>query len=221
MSKYLKDNLPQYFLNKFNKDIYSKAETTSKYFMKVYDNIQNKLITDHPRVSQYCGSTACICVHFLDSNKKNKLWVFNVGDSRAVKCNYTNIAEPLSIDHKPNAPYERNRIEQLGGEIRFDGSDWRIKELSLSRAFGDLECKPYVSHLPQIYNHTINIKDKFIILACDGLWDILSNQDAVDFINDLLLNPKFNGNYAKELAEYGFNKGSMDNITVLVYMLDI
>jgi serine/threonine protein phosphatase PrpC len=220
VSKYLKDNLPSFFINKFDKDIYSRADLTSKYFMKVYDTIQNNLVLNHPRAAQYCGSTACVCVHYLDSNKKNRLWVLNVGDSRAVKCNYADIAEQLSSDHKPCNPYERTRIEQLGGKIEFDGSDWRVKDLSLSRAFGDLECKPYVSHLPQIYKYKINSKDKFIILACDGLWDVLSNQDAVDFVNNLLLNKKFHGNFSKELAEHGLSKGSLDNITVLIYMLE-
>jgi serine/threonine protein phosphatase PrpC len=47
----------------------------------------------------------------------------------------------------------------------------------------------------------------------------MTNQDATDFINDLLLNKKFTGNYAKELAELAYSKGSLDNITTLVYLL--
>ena len=94
--------------------------------------------------------------------------------------------------------------------------DWRIKNLSLSRAFGDIECTPYVTHLPQIYCRKLSKGDKFLILACDGLWDVLSNQDAVDFILDLE-NIEYKGNYAKALAEYALDKGSMDNITVIIY----
>jgi serine/threonine protein phosphatase PrpC len=219
VSKYLKENLPQFFVNKFKKDIYSKPDTASKYFIKVYDLIQNKMKEDHPRAVQYCGSTACVGIQFIDSDAKNKLWVLNVGDSRAVKCNKSNIAEQLTQDHKPNSPEERKRIEQLGGKIQFDGSDWRIKDLSLSRAFGDLECTPYVTHLPQVYKYRVNSSDKFMIFACDGLWDVLNNQDAVDFINNLLLDKKFKGNYAKELTEHAYNKGSLDNITAIVYLL--
>jgi serine/threonine protein phosphatase PrpC len=77
--------------NKFKKDIYSRPETATKYFSKVYDLIQNKMKEDHPRAVQYCGSTACVGIHFLDSENKNKLWVLNVGDSRSVKCNKLNI----------------------------------------------------------------------------------------------------------------------------------
>lgn len=219
VSKYLKDNLPKFFVNKFKKDIYSNPDTASKYFNKVYDLIQNKMITDHPRFVQYCGSTACIGIQFKDSCNKNRLWILNVGDSRAVKCNKLNIAEQLTQDHKPNSPTEKARIEKLGGKIEFDGSDWRIKDLSLSRAFGDLDCTPYVTHLPQIYRYKISSTDKFIIYACDGLWDVMTNQDVVDFINELISNKKFKGNYAKELAEEAYKKGSLDNITTVIYLL--
>ena len=129
------------------------------------------------------------------------------------------IAEQLTQDHKPNTPSEKKRIENLGGKIEFDGADWRVKDLSLSRAFGDLECTPYVTHLPQIYRYKISSSDKFIILGCDGLWDVLSNQDVVDYITELQLNKKFNGNYAKELAEHALQKGSLDNVSVIILFL--
>lgn len=220
VSKYLKENLPQFFVNKFTKDIYTKPETATKYFYKVYDLIQNKMKEDHPRAVQYCGSTACVGINFKDVDDKNRLWVLNVGDSRAIKCNKLNIAEQLTQDHKPNSPEERVRIEQMGGKIEFDGSDWRIKDLSLSRAFGDLECTPYVTHLPQIYRYKISSSDKFLIFACDGLWDVMTNQDAVDFVNELSMNKKFKGNFAKELAESAYNRGSMDNITAIIYFMN-
>ena len=172
----------------------------------------------HPRAVEYCGSTACIGIHSLDKNNKNFVWIVNVGDSRAVLCNKSGNAVQLSVDHKPNLPEEKKRIEHLGGKITYDGSDWRIKTLSLSRAFGDLDCCPYVTHLPNIYKYKIDSNDKFIILACDGLWDALSNQTAVEFIRDLQFK-NFQGNYAKELANYGLDKGSYDNITVIIYFI--
>ena len=143
--------------------------------------------------------------------------MINVGDSRGVLCNKDGLAVQLSKDHKPNTPEERSRIEQLGGSITFDGVDWRIKDLSLSRAFGDCESTPYVSHLPQIYRYKLSSEDKFLIKACDGLWDVVSNQDAVDFILDLKKNKNFKGNFSKSLCDYAYAKGSMDNVTVIVY----
>lgn len=218
VSQYLRNNLPNFFLTKFEKNIFNKNEAFTKYTNQVYDLLQNNLKEKHPRAVEYCGSTACVGIHTLDKSNKNCLWIVNVGDSRAVLCNKNGEALQLSVDHKPNLPEEKKRIEHLGGKITYDGSDWRIKTLSLSRAFGDLDCCPYVTHLPNIYKYKIDSKDKFIILACDGLWDALSNQAAVEFIRDLQFK-SFQGNYAKELANYGLLKGSYDNITVIIYFL--
>lgn len=217
VSKYLKESLPQFFVTKFKKNFYVKDENAIKYFLKAFELLQEKLKNDHPRAVVHCGSTACIGIHYKD-NDEDKLWIINVGDSRSIKCNKDNIAEQLSLDHKPNNLEEKKRIENLGGKIEYDGSDWRIKGLSLSRAFGDLDCIPYVTHQPQIYKYNINPNDKFIIFACDGLWDVLSNQDVINYINELV-NKNFKGNYSKELAEYAIHKGSLDNVSVIIYFI--
>lgn len=218
VSKFLKENLPPFFIKKYKKNIFNKPDMFSKYVNKVYDMLQDKIKTDHPRAVNYCGSTACVTIHCVDpEEKKNYLWMLNVGDSRAVLSNKNGLAVQLSQDHKPNSPDERNRIEQMGGKISFDGSDWRVKDLSLSRAFGDVECTPYVTHLPQIYRYRLSSSDRFLIKACDGLWDVLSNQDAIEFVQELL-NKKYKGNVAKALVEFAYEKGSLDNITAIVYV---
>jgi protein phosphatase 1L len=219
VSKYLKNNLPDFFIPKIKKDIYKKDTYFTDYVNEVYNYLQDNLKTKHPRASEYCGSTACVAINLLDSKNKNTLWLINVGDSRAILCNKDGEAIQLTIDHKPNLPEEKKRIEQLGGKIQYDGSDWRIKSLALSRSFGDLDCCPYVTHLPNIYKFKINSKDKFIILACDGLWDALNNQQACEYIRDLQFK-NYQGNYAKELANYALFKGSMDNITVIIYFFN-
>ncbi len=219
VSHYVKKNLPQLFTSKFNKNVYSDPKKSIKYINKTFDFIQDKLKNEKPICAVRCGSTACIAIHYKDEQLKNRLWVANIGDSRAVKCNKNNIAEQLTQDHKPNNIEEKKRIESLGGKIEFDGVDWRIQNLSLSRSFGDIDTAPYVTHKPEIFRYRISNNDKFIVFACDGLWDVLSNQDTTDFINDLI-DKKFKGNFAKELAELAYKKGSTDNITTMVYMLN-
>lgn len=213
VSQYLRNNLPNFFLTKFDKNIYTKNDLFTKYINQVYDFLQNNLKEKHPRAVEYCGSTACIGIQ-----NKNTFWVINVGDSRAVLCNKKGESVQLSVDHKPNYSEEKKRIESLGGKITFDGSDWRIKTLSLSRAFGDLDCCPYVTHLPNIYKYSLDSKDKFIIIACDGLWDALTNQEAIEYIKNLQ-NTNFDGNYAKKLGQYAIDKGSYDNVTIIIYFL--
>lgn len=214
VSKYLKKNLPDFFRTKLNQDIYNNKKNFINYINEVYNYLQDNLKTKHPRAVEYCGSTACTAINY-HKNNDNLLWLINVGDSRAILCDKDNNAVTLTVDHKPNEINEKIRIKNLGGKIIYDGSDWRIKTLSLSRAFGDLDCSPYVIHTPSIIVHKIK-KDKFLIIACDGLWDALSNQEAVNFIL-LLESNNFNGNYAQEIAEYALKKGSQDNITVIVY----
>lgn len=222
VSKYLKQNLPDFFTKKYKKNIFIQPETFTKYIYQVYDLLQSELIKKHPKIAIESGSTACVIIHYYDvKGKKNILWTINVGDSRAVLSNNNNMAVQLTKDHKPNSPDEKKRIEQLGGKLVFDGCDWRIKGLSLSRAIGDIECKPFVTHVPNINFTKLSLQDKFIIIACDGVWDVINNQDAIDFIQNLIDNTKNKKiNYAKELCEHCYNLGSLDNITVIIYLLN-
>lgn len=219
VSKFLKMNLPKYILKKNNINIYDQKSTlTTSFFGRVFDKMQSELVRNHPVAAQRCGSTALCGVVYKNAKNTNYIWIANVGDSRAVLCNHMNKAMPLSKDHKPHHAPEKKRIESIGGKIKFDGVDWRIGDLSLSRAIGDLDNTPYVTHKPEIFRYRLNKKDKYIIFACDGLWDVVSNTDAVNFVN-FLIDKKFTGNIAKKLAEYAITKGSYDNVTVSILYL--
>jgi serine/threonine protein phosphatase PrpC len=219
VSKFLKMNLPVYILKKNNINIYDqKNSLTSNFFGKLFDKMQNELIKHHPVAVKRCGSTALCGVMYKNSKNTNYIWIANVGDSRAVLCNHMNKSIQLSKDHKPHHTPEKKRIEHLGGKIEFDGVDWRVGDLSLSRAIGDLDNTPYVTHKPELFRYRLNKKDKFIIFACDGLWDVVSNNDAVNFVN-ILLTKKYTGNIARKLAEFAITKGSYDNVTVSILFL--
>ncbi|KAH0695239.1 hypothetical protein KY285_022336 [Solanum tuberosum] len=115
------------------------------------------------------GSTASTAVLLGD-----RLLVANVGDSRVVACR-DGSAIPLSIDHKPDRSDERERIEQAGGFIIWAGT-WRVGGvLAVSRAFGDKMLKPYVVADPEIQEEEIDGVE-FLIVASDGLWNVLSNE---------------------------------------------
>jgi serine/threonine protein phosphatase PrpC len=143
----LRTTIPKYFSKKIDTKTYSNTKSASKIFNYIFNEVQNKLVKNHPKAVNWCGSTAlCGLISKHPTFDKKILWIINVGDSRAVLCNNNNDAVQLSIDHKPNLKSEKDRIEQLGGKIKFDGSDWRIKDLSLSRASGDTDASPYVNH---------------------------------------------------------------------------
>lgn len=221
VSKYLSDNLPKSFLNK--QVVYP---LTRKFITDVYESTQNQLKTEHQENALNCGST-CLVVIYYKYKKDNHHYinVINTGDSRCIICR-DNIAIALTKDHKPNWPEERHRIQALGGNIYFDGEDYRIKDLSVSRAIGDIKAGPYVTHMPDIFRYRLEKNDKFLVMACDGLWDKLSNQDVVNFIlhecYDNTTNNRINKNIniAKKLGEYAIYKGSNDNITIIIIFLN-
>ncbi|KAJ8765920.1 hypothetical protein K2173_020436 [Erythroxylum novogranatense] len=118
------------------------------------------------------GSTAVVAVV-----TPNKIVVSNCGDSRAVLCR-NGVAIPLSSDHKPDRPDELVRIENAGGRVIYwDGA--RVSGfLAMSRAIGDNYLKPYVISEPEVTVTDRTEDDECLILASDGLWDVVSNNTA-------------------------------------------
>lgn len=118
----------------------------------------------------------------------------------------------MSVDHKPNCKDERMRIENSGGCVVWAGT-WRVGGvLAVSRAFGDKPLKRYVIATPDVREETLGPDDEFIILASDGLWDVVSNQDAVNLVRDVRDPEKA----AKKLAEEAMSRGSNDNVSAIV-----
>ncbi|AQK96679.1 hypothetical protein Zm00014a_031731 [Zea mays] len=152
------------------------------------------------------GSTASTAVLI-----GNHLYVANVGDSRAV-LSKAGKAIALSDDHKPNRSDEQKRIEDAGGVVVWSGT-WRVGGiLAMSRAFGNRLLKQFVVADPEIQDLEIDGDTEFLILASDGLWDVVPNEHAVAFVKDED-SPEA---AARKLTEIAFRRGSTDNITCIV-----
>jgi protein phosphatase 1L len=218
VSKYLKKNLRLYFTGDNVQAEMGKSKSCDRYIEKVYEFVQNKL-TDYHLPSKATGSTALITM-FYNCKGHDMMKVINLGDCRAVACNLDNIAIPLTKDHKPTSYDEFKRITQMGGRIVHEkNDDPRINGLSVSRAFGDLDSKPHVSHSPEYYDYDTK-KFKFVIMGCDGIWDVVSNQDAVDLVLSELEDTKgTKKNIAAKLTQFAYDKGSQDNLTCIVIVL--
>lgn len=173
--------------------------------------VDTTLIEAAKKNMDVAGTTALIAIM-----EGTKLTVANVGDSRGVMCDSKGTAIPVSFDHKPQQMRERKRIKEAGGFVTFNGV-WRVAGiLATSRALGDypLKDKNLVIADPDIL--TFDLKDhkpSFVILASDGLWDTFSNEEAVAFIKERLNEPDFG---AKSIALQSYQRGSLDNITVLI-----
>lgn len=126
------------------------------------------------------------------------LWVANAGDSRAVLCGRGGRALPLSFDHKPGEPGEAARIRAAGGFVAAVGGVARVNgSLALSRAIGDLAYKDparpppaqVITAEPDVRHCVLSPGDAFLLLACDGVWDVLTSQGAVDVVRAALAAP--------------------------------
>jgi len=215
VSSYLAKNMHNVFMDKN-----LKHPLTNSNIIKIYEQFNLLLKEKYFDKCKESGST-CLTVLQYDNIFK----IINTGDSRAIICNKDNIAVQLSLDHKANSPLEYNRIKKLGGEkeIKWDGFDYRIKDLSLSKSFCDFDNK-YISCIPDIYDYKLN-NDKFLILTCDGVYykNLLVNQNIIDFIlskyfnldTNQLLN--INDNIAEGLAKHAINDNkSDDNVSIIV-----
>ncbi|CAM6030208.1 unnamed protein product [Sphagnum balticum] len=155
------------------------------------------------------GSTAVTAI-LIDGKE---LLVANVGDSRAV-LSRGGVAEQLSIDHEPGHPTERGKIENRGGFVsNMPGDVPRVDgQLAVARAFGDKSLKVHLSAQPDIKTVTIDDRTDLLILASDGLWKVMQNQEAVDLVKKIQ-DPMA---AAKQLSSEALNRKSKDDISCIV-----
>jgi serine/threonine protein phosphatase PrpC len=141
--------------------------------------------------------------------------VVNLGDSRLVIVNNDGSSLQITTDHKPDDPEEKKRIEKIGGQIYKDSEGViRVGDLSLSRALGDADNEPYISQKPDCFYLKLLDTHKYIVMACDGLWDVIDTNNLGKIINNLI--KKKSENLASDLAKYALDNNSTDNISVIV-----
>jgi serine/threonine protein phosphatase PrpC len=215
-SKYIIKELPKLIQINFK-----NIENTDN-IIEIITNLVFQLDNNYKKMNDLSGST-CILTIFLDES----IYIVNIGDSRTVIGNTKNQVLLNTIDHKPSLTKESNRIIKNGGKIMFQDTE-RIyvndnaKGLAISRVIGDLHYKGgnVVVCNPDIYKRDILQENEFIILASDGLWDVITNHDAVKFVNELLQKEIYSLRHiAKKLVNYALLSGSMDNITVIICSL--
>lgn len=142
-----------------------------------------------------------------------KIIVGNAGDSRAVLVHRGGRVTPMSIDHHPDRKDEETRIRKLGGKLIHWGR-WRVEGvLAVSRAIGDVSLQPYITCEPEIMEKKIDHEDEYLVIASDGLWDVLENEDVGKLVT---VYGKDFIHLAKMLCTEALKKGSSDNITALV-----
>lgn len=239
ISGFLKENLP-IDLNKeireSKKDIShdSIADIINKIFLNTNDSLSNNEMIN----SMLSGST-CVSLIYTPT----KVITANVGDSRAIvgKCDLNDkwTYLELTIDHKPNDPEEYKRIIAKEGRIEpmrdDDGSfigpsrvwlkDKEYPGLAMSRSFGDRVAHSVgVCAIPDIKEYKFKAEDRFFILASDGLYEFVTNQEIVDIVKEFYISDDIVGccEYLYKLSAKRWMKEeqSIDDITMIVVFLE-
>jgi len=209
---------------------HNPGEQIQKVFEKVYQHTDAQIRRQQILQSGATAVTVLLRNEKIKDSGVTKRWIHcaNVGDSRAV-LSVKGEAHRLSKDHKATDPDEKKIIENSGGFVsRCD----RVNGLlAVSRAFGDHMLKPPVSVKPYYSHHEINQDTLFLVLACDGLWDVMEDQEVVDYVaarvKEKLEGPIVPEVHKKklqllvnkiidELIQKAIKKGSQDNISVLI-----
>jgi serine/threonine protein phosphatase PrpC len=135
----------------------------------------------------------------------------NAGDTRVIIGTKKGFSF-LTKDHKPDLPEEKARIENLGGRVLSYGAPRVEGILAMSRALGDSGLKPYISCEPRIVEGYLGNENDYAVLACDGVWDVLTPDEATK-IARIAIDP---WRASEEISKKALDNGSTDNITVIV-----
>eukprot|EP01117_Protostelium_nocturnum_P013846 TRINITY_DN520_c0_g1_i1.p2 TRINITY_DN520_c0_g1~~TRINITY_DN520_c0_g1_i1.p2 ORF type:complete len:295 (-),score=85.33 TRINITY_DN520_c0_g1_i1:2279-3163(-) len=166
------------------------------------------------------GSTAAVVL--IAKSKNNQLddirtvHVANAGDSKAILCR-NGVAVEITEEHKPSNPKEKERLENAKPQV------WIVNDkvagmLGVSRSFGDMELKQWVTAEPFTQSILLNPTDWFIVMACDGLWDVCSHQKACDIVLEHATEKS--KDLAQRLVNYALENKTMDNLSVVVIKLN-
>jgi len=180
----------------------AQSNNVHNAYTTAFQSLQNQM----KQWCVYVGTTSVVATLI-----GNQLTVANAGDSRCVLCR-DGKAERLTIDHKPDLPEEADYIRSKGSYV----ADGRIAGmLAVSRALGDGFLGDAVNPTPHFVQVSLLPTDSFMILACDGVWDVISDQEAVDIVL-----PEVDPlTAAMKLRDEAYNRFSMDNISVVVVFL--
>ncbi|KAI5587198.1 hypothetical protein POPTR_005G021900v4 [Populus trichocarpa] len=151
-------------------------------------------LEQHRRIDSFSSGTTALTI----VRQGELIFVANVGDSRAVLATTGEdgslVPVQLTVDFKPNLPQEAERILQCKGRVfclndepgvhRVWLPDADSPGLAMSRAFGDYCVKDFgLISVPEVTQRHITSKDQFVVLATDGVWDVITNQAAVEIVS--------------------------------------
>ncbi|CAN8304458.1 unnamed protein product [Cochlearia groenlandica] len=202
-------NVPAYLQKHLFSNIIKEGEfwvDPGRAIAKAYEKTDQAILSNSSDLGRG-GSTAVTAILI----NGRKLWVANVGDSRAVLSRGSKTTQ-MSTDHEPRA--ERSSIEDRGGFVsNLPGDVPRVNgQLAVSRAFGDKGLKTHLSSEPDITDVIVDSQTDILLLASDGIWKVMTNDEAME-IAKRVKDPQ---KAAKELTAEALRRESKDDISCVV-----
>ncbi|GMH90914.1 hypothetical protein TrVE_jg6117 [Triparma verrucosa] len=181
--------------------------------VKSCEEVDRELCSELGEKDDESGSTGLFAV--IDGRSK-RFTVGNVGDSRAV-LSRGGTAIPLTRDHRLSRADERARVEKAGGKVKSN----RVNGvLAVTRSFGDVAHKGAIDAVPEVKTEIITDRDEFLLMATDGLWDVMESQQAVNFVRTCLNRHHKVKLAVKEIVREALKMGSIDNVSAVIVMFN-
>ncbi|KAM0061618.1 putative protein-serine/threonine phosphatase [Helianthus debilis subsp. tardiflorus] len=170
-----------------------KLQVLKDSFLKAF-KVMDRELRMYANIDCFCSGTTAVTL----IKQGQDLIIGNIGDSRAILCtkdkNNYHVAVQLTVDLKPNLPAEAERIRKCRGRVfaLHDEPDvtrvWLPNNdspgLAMARAFGDFCLKDFgLISVPDIFYRRLTEDDQFVVLASDGIWDVLTNNEVVDIVS--------------------------------------
>ncbi|KAF6147645.1 hypothetical protein GIB67_031636 [Kingdonia uniflora] len=212
-ANFARDNLPRVIVE--DADFPLKLETVvTRSFMQIDAAFEKKCCIQSTLSS---GTTALTAMIYGRS-----LLVANAGDCRAV-LSRLGVPIELSKDHRPDCLKEKERIESLGGFV--DGEGYLNGELGVTRALGDWHIAGMkksseqggpLSAEPELKLITLTKEDEFLIIGSDGIWEVFTSENGIDFARRRLQEHNDVKQCCREIVEEAKNRNASDNLTVVI-----
>jgi len=204
--EFVAEHLHEFILEELKKDPNKPLEAFENGYAKTEEQIEVRKI-------QKSGCTAVSALIIGPT-----LYIANIGDTNAILMRK---GEPMVLTVEHNAAKNEKEVKRVTemGSMVIGGKLAGI--LSVTRAFGDLDMKPYLIADPHMKKVTLTPDDDVLVLACDGLWDVVTFQECADIINkEMKEGQKSASTMANVLVQTALEKKSTDNISVLVILLN-
>lgn len=224
VSNLLSKLLPTYIFRNLQD---SKNKTVKQAIIRSFLEVDTVLFK-LPEVKE-AGSTAIVAILI-----GRKLYIANLGDSRALLFNNRGLVFSTA-DHKPESPSESKRIYELGGHVKVYGVARTNGQIATSRSFGDFKGNGlktdvqgnYLGHraplspVPDIKIIDLTTSNNYLILACDGLWDVYKNSEIIKYYNHYISKNISLDKLCDNLVHAAINdRGSTDNVSVMAIRIN-